>query len=69
MDNRIYGNKVSVSEEETKAFWRNRASMYEKKGIRAVICGDQNEPLFTAGFSLVEETQMPIRTVSAASAL
>lgn len=42
MKNRIYGEKVSVSTEVVKAFWRERASMYEEKGINATICGDQN---------------------------
>lgn len=42
MGNRIYGEKITVSQEEVKAFWRKRASLYEEKGISAVICGDQN---------------------------
>lgn len=42
MGKRIYGEKISVSTEEVKAFWRKRASLYEEKGISAVICGDQN---------------------------
>lgn len=42
MGNRIYGEKIAVSQEEFKAFWRKRASLYEEKGISAVICRDQN---------------------------
>lgn len=42
MNHRVYGKKISLSPQEVKSFWERRASMFDEKGISAVICGDQN---------------------------
>jgi len=41
VENRVYGERVSISEEETRNFWDSRAEMAEHRGSGAVLCGDQ----------------------------